>query len=228
MRSILQKIIGSPAEGKRHPLILRLMVALIACTLVSCAGEGGGGPVRRTSRSFTTVIVDAGHGGHDVGTRASRRILEKDAALDVAQRLNAKLRAAGLKTVMTRSGDYFVGLDDRVAISNRQSNAIFVSVHFNEAKKKPSIHGTETYYHSAISTDLGRSILAKAGQIPGGAAHFMKSANYRVLRNNLNPAVLVECAYLSNPGDSARSATPEFRDQLASAIAAGIIEQRKR
>ena len=225
MRSILQKIIGPNAEGKRHALILRLMVLLMTAALASCAGGSG---VRRTTRNFSTVVVDAGHGGHDVGTRASRRILEKDAALDVAQRLNAKLRAAGFKTVMTRSGDYFVGLDDRVAISNRQQNAIFVSVHFNEARKKPSIHGTETYYHSAVSAELGQRILGKAGQIPGGSAHFMKTANYRVLRNNRNPAVLVECAYLSNSGDAARSATPEYRDQLAGAIAAGIIEQRKR
>src|SRR4051794_14472644 len=99
MRSIFKNIIAALAEGKRRAIIGRSLLILAASALAGCAGTGG---VRNTSHTFTTVVVDAGHGGHDAGTRSSRRILEKDAALDVAQRLNAKLRAAGLRTVMTR------------------------------------------------------------------------------------------------------------------------------
>src|SRR5690349_12114308 len=78
--------------------------------------------VKNTSRTFQTVVVDAGHGGKDSGMRSRRGGAEKNNTLDVAQRLEPKLRDAGFKTVMTRKGDYFVELNDRAAISNRQHN----------------------------------------------------------------------------------------------------------
>src|SRR5690349_10667018 len=103
MRSILLKIVGScrlskpqPREGRWAGHAARLALLAAACFLSACATGG----VRNTSRSFSTVVVDAGHGGHDAGTRSSRLILEKDAALDVALRLNSKLRSAGFSTLM--------------------------------------------------------------------------------------------------------------------------------
>jgi N-acetylmuramoyl-L-alanine amidase len=224
MRSILENIGIAGSEGKRHARVARLLIVAAAALLGACAGPGG---VRNTQKSFTTVVVDAGHGGHDAGTRSSRLILEKDAALDVAKRLDEKLRAAGFRTVMTRKGDYFVTLDKRVSVSNGQSNAIFISVHFNEARPKPGIHGVETYYISQQSTELARRILGKVGAIPGGSPHFMKTARFRVLRLNKNPAVLVECGYLSNRAEASRCATAAYRDLLAGAIAQGIIEQKR-
>jgi N-acetylmuramoyl-L-alanine amidase len=184
--------------------------------------------VRRTSHSFTTVVIDAGHGGFDAGTRSSRLILEKDAALDIALKLDARLRAAGVNTVLTRKGDYFVTLDNRVAISNREENAVFVSCHLNESRPRPDIHGVETYYASSSSTDLGRSILQHVGALPGELPHFMKPAHYHVLRLNRNPAVLVECGYLSNRSEAGRFASADYRTQVAGAIADAVLEQRRR
>src|SRR3954471_8076819 len=162
MRSIEETIPVARANGKRRAAgLARIALAVWVCALAACAGGG----VRNTTRTFKTVVIDAGHGGHDNGTRSSRRIVEKDAALDVAQRLNAKLRAAGFGTVMTRNSDVFIPLDTRNAISARTQNAIFISVHFNEARPKPSMHGVETYYYSSASTELGQRILAKVGAI---------------------------------------------------------------
>lgn len=222
MRSIFESFTVRAGNGKRWAAQLALIAC--ACVLSACAGGG----VRNTARTFKTVVVDAGHGGHDNGTRSSRLIVEKDAALDVAQRLNAKLRAAGFGTVMTRNSDVFIPLDTRNDISNRTQNAIFISVHFNEARPKPSMHGVETYYYSSVSAEIGQRILQKVGAIPGGSPHFMKPARFRVLRNNRNPAVLVECGYLSNRAEAARCATAEYRDQIAGAIAQALVEQRGR
>src|SRR4029434_10637597 len=90
---------------------------------------------------------------------------EKIIALDVAQRLNSKLRESQLKTVMTRSSDVFVELNDRVAIENAQKNAIFVSIHFNDSRRR-GVRGFETYYHSGASFDLANGIQAKLMTIP--------------------------------------------------------------
>src|SRR3984957_21205608 len=72
---------------------------------------------------FSTVVVDAGHGGKDSGGVSGRRapifLREKDLTLDTAKRVRDELRKAGLNTVMMREDDHFVELDDRVRFANR-------------------------------------------------------------------------------------------------------------
>lgn len=225
MRSITPTIPGPTTKGKPAGQFLRLCAfALAAIFLAGCAGSG----VRNTSHSFNTVVIDAGHGGFDAGTRSSRLILEKDAALDIALKLDTRLRSAGLRTVLTRKGDYFVTLDNRVAISNREENAIFISTHLNESRPRPDIHGVETYYFSSVSSELGQRILRHVGAVPGESPHFMKTARFHVLRLNRNPAVLVECGYLSNRSEAQRFASADYRTQVANAIADAVLEQRRK
>jgi len=83
---------------------------------------------------FDTVVIDAGHGGQDLGANDSL-VYEKHINLDVARRIERGLKEIGFKTVMTRSDDTFVPLATRTEIANRQRNAIFVSVHFNSSWK---------------------------------------------------------------------------------------------
>jgi N-acetylmuramoyl-L-alanine amidase len=116
--------------------------------------------VQNTSRTFHTVVIDAGHGGHDSGTRSRSGCLEKDAALAVAMELDAKLRGAGFHTVMTRDSDVFVPLDTRARISNVQNDAIFVSIHFNDSRKR-NVHGVEVHYKSESSRELAERIDCK-------------------------------------------------------------------
>ena len=202
------------------------LIALAACAaalfLSGCVTAPPTVTVHDTSRTFNTVVVDAGHGGKDSGA-AKGGIAEKVAALDVAQRLNRKLRAAGFHTVMTRNGDYFVELNERAAISNRQTNAIFVSVHFNDSRKR-KISGADTYYNSAaaepIAARIERSLSAVA---PSRGIHH---ANYRVLRLNKYPAVLVECGFLSNRRDAGEARSDSYREKVAALIAKAIVEQR--
>jgi N-acetylmuramoyl-L-alanine amidase len=93
-------------------------------------------PLSSQAAPFSTVVVDAGHGGHDRGGIPSNLLPEKGVALDTAKRLKSYLQDAGLRVVMTRSTDDFVTLSQRVAISNAQKNAIFVSVHYNSAPRR--------------------------------------------------------------------------------------------
>ena len=178
-----------------------------------------------TTRTFNTVVVDAGHGGKDSG--ASRRYspAEKVVALDVAQRLNRKLRAARFQTVMTRDSDVFIPLDQRVAIGNRQPNSIFVSVHFNDSRSRRA-RGVETYYASPYAQSLAQRISRNLRALPGGSGGGVRTANFRVVRNAAYPSVLVECGYLSNKGDAVRSRSGDYRDLVAEKIANAIIEER--
>jgi|SRR5262249_15959531 len=181
--------------------------------------------VQNTSKTFSTVVVDAGHGGKDSGAYRRYGPPEKMIALDVAQRLNRKLRESQLKTVMTRDSDVFIPLNDRVAIENAQKDAIFVSIHFNDSRRR-GIRGFETYYHSGPSFDLANQIQAKLMTIPNSANGGVHTANFRVLRLASCPAVLVECGYLSNRSEGNKTRDWEYRELLADRIAEAIVEQR--
>src|SRR6266567_3041996 len=181
--------------------------------------------VKNTSKTFSTVVVDAGHGGKDNGAYRRFGGAEKIATLDVAQRLNRKLRESELKTVMTRSSDVFISLDERVAIENSQKDAIFVSIHFNDSRRR-GIHGFETYYHSGDSFDLANRIQGKLMTIPHSANRGVHTANFRVLRLAYHPAVLVECGFLSNRSEGNQARDAEYRELLSERIAEAIVEQR--
>src|SRR5216117_3849646 len=142
-------------------LAIGLLALLAACATAPKAAKN-------TSKTFATVVVDAGHGGKDNGAYRRFGGAEKIATLDVAQRLDRKLRESQLKTVMTRSSDVFIPLDERVAIENSQKNAIFISVHFNDSRRR-GIRGFETYYHSSTSFDLASRIQEKLMSIPHSA-----------------------------------------------------------
>src|SRR5205809_2686805 len=110
--------------------VTRIITLAFVVLLAACSTVGNHG-VKNTSKTFTTVVVDAGHGGKDSGAYRRYGPPEKLVALDVAQRLGKKLRESQIKTVMTRDSDDFIDLNNRVAIENAQKHAIFVSIHLN-------------------------------------------------------------------------------------------------
>src|SRR5438093_11763959 len=203
-------------------LILGFSGFLAACAIGPRPAEVG---TKDTSKSFSTVVVDAGHGGKDNGAYRKFGGAEKIATLDVAERLARKLRESDLKIVMTRSTDVFIPLEQRVAIENTQKNSIFVSIHFNDSRRR-GIHGFETYYHSANSSDLAYRIQSKLMTIPHSANRGVHLASFRVLRLAKCPAVLVECGYLSNRSEGNQARDWEYRELLADRIAEAIVEQR--
>ena len=206
-----------------RPISCALAIALLA-SLGACTTTQIGG-VKNTSKTFSTVVVDAGHGGKDSGAYRRYGPPEKIVALDVAQRLERKLRESQLKTVMTRSSDVFIPLNERVNIENSQKNAIFVSIHFNDSRKR-GIRGFETYYHSGVASELANRIQAKLMTIPNSGNRGVRTANFRVLRMANYPAALVECGFLSNRSDGKQARDWEYRELLADRIAEAIVEQR--
>ena len=200
-------------------VVVGFVASLSACSTVTTTG------VKNTGKTFNTVVVDAGHGGKDSGAYRRYGPPEKLVALDVAQRLNRKLRESQLKTVMTRNSDVFIELNDRVAIENAQKNAIFVSIHFNDSRRR-GVRGFETYYHSGTSFDLANGIQQKLMTIPRSKNGGVHTANFRVLRLASCPAVLVECGYLSNRNDGSQARDSEYRELLADRIAEAIVDQR--
>ena len=205
-------------------LVTRIVTLVFVASLAACSTVGTP-RVKNTTKTFNTVVVDAGHGGKDSGAYRRSGPPEKTVTLDVAQRLERRLRESQIKTVMTRDSDVFIPLNDRVAMENAQKNAIFVSIHFNDSRKRKT-RGFETYYHSGASFDLASRIQQKLMTIPNSANGGIHTANFRVLRLASCPAVLVECGYLSNRSEGNQARDWEYRELLADRIAEAIVEQR--
>ena len=169
-----------------------------------------------------TVVIDAGHGGHDRGGVPRQRYSEKLYALDVARRLERKLRSAGFRTVMTRNGDYFVSLSGRCAIANRQRSAVFISVHFNSGAREGA-NGIETYYYGRSSGAYAATVHANVLRAAGTENRGVRRRGFYVLRHTRIPAVLAECGFLTNRAEGRRISTSGHRQRLADALSRAIV-----
>ena len=196
-------------------LALTLVVFLSGCATVAT----------NTSHTFETVVVDAGHGGRDSGAWRRHGPPEKVVALDVALRVDRKLQESQLRTVLTRANDTFIPLDHRVALGNQEKNSIFVSIHFNDSRRR-GVEGVETYYHSPYAYDLAAAIERNLSTLPGAVNRGVHTARFRVLRNAQYPSVLVECGYLSNRSDARDAADASYREKVADKIAEAIVDYR--
>ena len=117
-------------------------------------GESGPRAAPPTAGPLRTIVLDAGHGGHDPGATGPGGLMEKDLVLDVTRRV-AKLveDRLDIKVLLSRDGDHFVTLKDRTSFANRERADLFVSIHAN-AHAAASQEGVETYFLSSEATDI--------------------------------------------------------------------------
>src|SRR4029453_359057 len=179
-------------------------------------------PAWSAGRGFSTVVIDPGHGGFDRGGIPGQRVPEKVVALDVAQRLEKRLRQGGYRVVMTRDSDVFVPLGERVRIANRYGDAIFVCIHFNSATRVGA-NGIETYYYSNNSAALAANIHRQLVSGTTSDNRGIRRRGYYVLRRTYIPAVLVECGFLTNPTEAQLALDSTYRQRLADRIADGVM-----
>lgn len=175
--------------------------------------------------AFQTVVIDPGHGGHDLGA-ADSYVYEKHINLDVSRRLERSLKEAGFKTVMTRTKDEFIALSERSSIANRYRNAIFVSIHFNSSYRVAAL-GIETFYRTAESEKLAQLVQKELIKNVGATDRGVKTANFAVLKNTKHPAVLVEGGFVSNKDERSAMTDPLYRQVVADSIARGVVAFRR-
>lgn len=193
---------------------------------------GGGG---------NTIVIDPGHGGADIGT-AHNGLVEKTLTMDIAQRLRALLVAQGFTVRMTHEadidpvsdtelarmrGDGKPNADDRAYLQTRCDVAndinarLFISIHINSAPVA-SARGTTFYWYkpqdAPFAQALERAVIPAAGTQDDGTRH----ENFYVVRHTTMPAVLIETAFITNPGDVSLLRQPSFLQNVAQGIASGV------
>jgi N-acetylmuramoyl-L-alanine amidase len=125
----------------------------------SANANGGFSMSRQLGLGVARIVIDAGHGGHDPGAKA-RGLEEADLVLDVALRLEALLKDAGVEVIMTRRTDTFIALEERTAIANRAGADLFLSIHSN-ASASDLAHGIETYFLNFAPNPQAEAIAAR-------------------------------------------------------------------
>lgn len=211
-------------------------------------------PVMRPSRiksdvPMDTVVLDAGHGGHDAGA-ASLYGSEKQFTLDTVLRAKALLQQAGYKVVLTRTGDYFVPLHERAQIASRYNSAIFISIHFNHGGMGTGVEAFTLAPRGVPSMMADGPTVSDFNDCPGNArdqenmalataSHAalvmktrmqdrgLKRARFVVIREISIPGVLIEGGFMSNPNDARMIATPAYRQVLASSVLQAVENYRK-
>jgi N-acetylmuramoyl-L-alanine amidase len=195
-----------------------------------------------------TVVIDPGHGGQDIGAKGRRGVEEKRVVLDLSRRLRAHLMNAGVRVRMTRESDRFIELDERSRLAARWGADLFVSIHLNSAPS-PTPSGVETFVLAAAgyeSTGGGLSHVSQPGnrfeaanavaayQIQralvkrlGSTDRGVKRSRFIVLKNAPCPAVLVECAFVSNPTEEAKLLVESHREAMAESMARGVLNYLK-
>jgi N-acetylmuramoyl-L-alanine amidase len=198
---------------------MKAIFQFLALTALCALGGAANGA------NFRTVVIDAGHGGHDNGGQWGR-VYEKHLALDTAARLETKLKSLGYQTVMTRRSDYFISLPQRVSTANRYKNAIFVSIHYNYTWKQ-QVSGLETFYSTEEGKRLAQlvqsSLIRRARTVDRSA----KYARFYVIRHTKLPSILVEGGFVSNAEERDRMKSGWFRESIAQGIADGIQRYRR-
>lgn len=181
---------------------------------------------RAGPKGFSTVILDAGHGGHDSGAISrTTRDRESDLALDTVRRVQRKLRGK-VNVRLMRSDDTFVDLDERVRRASQRDGTILISIHYNAGPA--GWNGPENYWWRVDSHGLATRLqreLDKASPYNGPNRGKVRR-RLRLTRNPNVPSVLVECGYLSHPAEARRCSDPGYRERLASAIAKAILDQQ--
>ncbi|MBN3949913.1 MAG: N-acetylmuramoyl-L-alanine amidase [Nostoc sp. NMS7] len=186
-------------------------------------------PQRRVTNGRVVVIIDPGHGGKDSGALGLGGAREKDVILPIGKKLGEILQQNGIQVILTRDSDYFVTLPGRVQLAERANADVFVSIHANSAgASRPDVNGLEVYYYDS-GLDLARivrsSILQSIGTLKDRG---VRRARFYVLRKSSMPSILVETGYMTGREDMARLRTSAYQNQMAEAIARGVLQYLKR
>jgi N-acetylmuramoyl-L-alanine amidase len=159
---------------------------------------------RQLGLSARTIVIDAGHGGHDPGTIGPGGLQEKDVVLDVALRLERLVRTRlGADVILTRGNDVFVPLEERTAIANSKGADLFLSIHAN-ASRSPRPRGVETYFLSFAADPHAEAVAARENAI--------SAATMKDLQN------LVKAIALNSKLDESR----DFASSVQEALVANI------
>lgn len=186
------------------------------------------------------LVIDAGHGGKDAGAIGANGTLEKDVVLAIARKLEALARnQPGMKPIMVRQDDRFIGLTRRAEIAREAGADLFISLHA-DAYVGAKVQGSAVFvlaprpYASyealgtlAASDHAARNVLGEL--LKRQAMHYrqIQRAHFAVLKSPDVPSLLIETGFVSNPQEEVRLSNQAYQSSMALSIFRGVLAYRR-
>ena len=191
------------------------------------------------------IVIDAGHGGEDVGAIGKNGVYEKDLNLEIAFTLGQMLMDEGYCVFYTRTEDKMLYTEDenikgmrkiydlknRALIANEKNPYIFVSIHMNYFTEE-KYSGFEVYYRAgdekskALAYDISEEV--RLGALPENKRIPKATDEMYLLKNTSCTAILLECGFLSNEEECEKLCQKEYQKQLSFSIVCGMIRYESR
>jgi len=183
----------------------------------------------------SVLIIDAGHGGIDLGAVGTNKLKEKNITLTIAKamlEINSTILNNQYDIYMTRYADTLISLSHRTKLARALQPDLFLSIHCNHAKNKNAT-GVEMYIHSGTdmklknqkeSNRIALSMIDTLTEKLGYRSRGVKTANFQVLRETVQtcPTILLELGFLSNKDEADHLKFESNSNALALAILLSI------
>lgn len=228
-----QRGVGLQADGVAGPKTLRALSQLGRAVT-------GGAPhaLREADRVRSAgpdlrgrvVVIDPGHAQDDPGAVVGE-LREADVTLDLARRIEGRLAAVGVQTVLTRGLTGNPSQLERAELANELGADLLLSIHCESLAASPQAQGVATFFYGSpeggsawsatgeqLASLVQREVVARTGLLDCRS----HPRTWDVLRRTRMPAVRLEAGYLSHPADARRLADPEFRDTVAEAVVVAV------
>lgn len=168
------------------------------------------------------IVLDAGHGGRDVGAIGASGNYEKDYTLRTVEMVKSYLEQLGATVYLTRDDDHYYTLISRAAYSNYWNADMFLSLHYNSTPQYPNASGISTYYYNdsdealanVVHEELLKSLVVEDRQVDYG--------DFQVIRTNHRPSLLLELGFISNVEEESKIQTLAYQKKIAQGIIAGL------
>ena len=215
------------------------LLCLVFYRIDAIATEENAAMADAPAKTYPIVILDAGHGGIDSGASPFEGVEEKHINLSLAKKIGAFLNEGGAKVIYTRTEDAMLEFEGaptrktgdllgRIEIAKKYSDAIFISIHMNTLPNEKYC-GLQTFY-----SDQNGLNQALARQIQSDVCTYLQPENNRkekqtngtlfLLDRLKQPAVLIECGFLTNPEECKKLQSNEYQNALAFTLSRSILK----
>lgn len=222
------------------PCICFILLTAFVFLMISAAVNIKVSVTSLSVKSMPAIVIDAGHGGEDGGAVSNSGVLEKNINLSIANDTSALFYLFGFDVTQTRTTD--IALDNgentirkrkvadmkkRLEIFNSSKENTIISIHQNKFSES-KYHGTQIFYspNNEKSKQLADGIkFSVKGLLQPDNERECKKADSGIylLKNTNNPAVIVECGFISNEEECNNLLSSEYQKQMAFSITAGFL-----
>lgn len=169
-----------------------------------------------------TIVLDAGHGGRDVGAIGMSGDYEKTFTYQTTMELEKELKLLGADVILTRETDEFISLGGRTSLANIKDTDALISIHYNSTPDLPEVNGIGTYYYHDQHKDLAKAVQNGVIQITDANDRGTAFENFHVIRQSFKPSILIELGFISNEKEENLLKRSPYQKKIVTGILHGL------